>query len=133
MNFFHAGISFIRSFALQLREQIINQSTGSRTIHQKYHYDRMVRQIASHQIQLCMMINLIVSRHTQHRASYIKRTYHWIEIKETPFTLVITYPEPYGQYRLQTRNDEEIHRLNTKGTNFLNFFSGSNWKIHPEW
>jgi len=31
-----------RFFRLQLREQIINQSTGSRTIHQKYHYDKMV-------------------------------------------------------------------------------------------
>lgn len=69
----------------------------------------------------------------QRRASKMKRHYYWTEIKETPFTLVVTYPELYGQYRLQTRSEEEIHRVNAKGTNVLNFFSGSNWKIHPDW
>jgi hypothetical protein len=34
---------FIRNKLPQLREGIINQSTGSRYIYQKYHYDRMVR------------------------------------------------------------------------------------------
>lgn len=63
----------------------------------------------------------------------MKRHFFWTEIKDTPFTLVVTYPELYGQYRLQTRNEDEIHRVNAKGTNVLNFFNGSNWKIHPDW
>lgn len=63
----------------------------------------------------------------------MKRHYFWTEIKETPFTLVVTYPEIYGQYRIQTRIEDEIHRVNVKGTNVLNFFNGSNWKIHPDW
>lgn len=63
----------------------------------------------------------------------MKRHYFWTELKDTPFTLVVSYPELYGQNRLQTRSEDEIHRVNAKGTNVLNFFSGSNWKIHPDW
>ena len=46
---------------------------------------------------------------------------------------MVTYPESYGSYRIQTRSEDEIHRVNAKGTNVLNFFSGHNWKIHPDW
>lgn len=63
----------------------------------------------------------------------MRRYFYWTEIKDTPFTLVVTHPELYGQYRLQTRSEEEIHRVNAKGTNVLTFFSGSTWKIHPDW
>lgn len=63
----------------------------------------------------------------------MKRHYYWTEIKDTPFTLVVTYPDQYGQHRLQTRSEDEIHRINAKNINVLNFFSGPNWKIHPDW
>lgn len=69
----------------------------------------------------------------QRRASRIKRHFYWTEIKDTPFTLVVTYPELYGQNRLQVRTEDEIHRVNAEGKNVLDFFSGSNWKIHPDW
>ncbi|KAG5680433.1 hypothetical protein PVAND_009941 [Polypedilum vanderplanki] len=94
---------------IELREQIINQSTGSKTLLQKFHFDKM------------------------RRVSRTKRHYYWTGINDTPFTLVITLPEEYGKYRLQTRSEDEIHRDTAKGTNVLNFFNGSNWKIHPDW
>jgi voltage-dependent calcium channel alpha-2/delta-3 len=64
----------------------------------------------------------------------MKRHYYWTGIEETPFTLVISLPEEYGKYRLQTRSEDEIHRDFAKGTNVLDFFANSKtWKIHPDW
>ncbi|XP_055630867.1 voltage-dependent calcium channel subunit alpha-2/delta-3 isoform X3 [Toxorhynchites rutilus septentrionalis] len=92
-----------------IRESIINQSTGAKWMHVKYHFDEMKR----------------VSR--------TRRQYYWTPIKNTPFTLVVTYPETYGVNRLQIRTEDEIHRIHAKGSNVANFFSGTNWKIHPDW
>ncbi|XP_049297307.1 voltage-dependent calcium channel subunit alpha-2/delta-3 isoform X6 [Anopheles funestus] len=94
---------------LNMRESIINQSTGAKWIRVKYHFDEMKR----------------VSR--------TKRQYYWTPIKNTPFTLVVTYPETYGVNRLQIRTEDEIHRIHAKGSNVASFFSGNNWKIHPDW
>ncbi|KFB44569.1 AGAP005490-PA-like protein [Anopheles sinensis] len=94
---------------LNMRESIINQSTGAKWIRVKYHFDEMKR----------------VSR--------TKRQYYWTPIKNTPFTLVVTYPETYGVNRLQIRTEDEIHRIHVKGSIVANFFSGNNWKIHPDW
>ncbi|XP_037933678.1 voltage-dependent calcium channel subunit alpha-2/delta-3 isoform X2 [Teleopsis dalmanni] len=94
---------------LTIRDSIINQSTGSKWMLVKNHFDEMKR----------------VAR--------IKRQYYWTAIKNTPFTLVITYPEQYGVNRLQIRIEDDIHRLNIKGSNTLNYFNGKRWKIHPGW
>ncbi|XP_062542723.1 voltage-dependent calcium channel subunit alpha-2/delta-3 isoform X3 [Armigeres subalbatus] len=94
---------------LHIRESIINQSTGAKWVHVKYHFDEMKR----------------VSR--------TRRQYYWTPIKNTPFTLVVTYPETYGIHRLQIRTEDEIHRILAKGSNVAGFFSGINWKIHPDW
>ncbi|XP_041769971.1 voltage-dependent calcium channel subunit alpha-2/delta-3 isoform X3 [Anopheles merus] len=94
---------------LNMRESIINQSTGAKWIRVKYHFDEMKR----------------VSR--------TKRQYYWTPIKNTPFTLVVTYPETYGLNRLQIRTEDEIHRIHAKGSNVASFFTGNNWKIHPDW
>ncbi|XP_065086462.1 voltage-dependent calcium channel subunit alpha-2/delta-3 isoform X3 [Ochlerotatus camptorhynchus] len=94
---------------LLIRESIINQSTGAKWVHVKYHFDEMKR----------------VSR--------TRRQYYWTPIKNTPFTLVVTYPETYGVNRLQIRTDDEIHRTHAKGSNAASFFGGINWKIHPDW
>jgi hypothetical protein len=82
---------------------------------------------------ICVLSVLTNFKHHQRRASRSKRHYHWTDIKDTPFTLVITIPDQYGQHRLQARSEQEIHRANAKGANMLNFFSGSTWKIHPDW
>ena len=69
----------------------------------------------------------------QKRAIRMKRQYFWTAIKNTPFSLVITYPESYGDFRLQVRTEDEIHRMILKGNNAKSFFSGNRWKIHPKW
>nr|XP_017106912.1 voltage-dependent calcium channel subunit alpha-2/delta-3 isoform X8 [Drosophila bipectinata] len=94
---------------LTIRDSIINQSTGSKWMLVKNHFDEMKR----------------VNR--------IKRQYYWTAIKKTPFTLVISYPEQYGVSRMDIRTEQEIHRVNIKGTNIRSFFDGKRWKIHPDW
>ncbi|XP_017029927.1 voltage-dependent calcium channel subunit alpha-2/delta-3 isoform X6 [Drosophila kikkawai] len=94
---------------MTIRDSIINQSTGSKWMLVKNHFDEMKR----------------VTR--------IKRQYYWTAIKKTPFTLVISYPEQYGVSRLDIRTDQEIHRMNVEGTNLRSFFAGKKWKIHPDW
>lgn len=69
----------------------------------------------------------------QKRVSRTKRQYYWTAIPNSPFTLVITYPEQYGLYRVQIRYEDEIHRIHAKGNDVLSFFNGRHWKIHPDW
>lgn len=69
----------------------------------------------------------------QKRVSRTKRLYFWTGIPDTPYTLVIAYPENYGANRIQVRTEDEIHRIHAKGSNILTFFNGSKWKIHPDW
>ncbi|XP_067644742.1 voltage-dependent calcium channel subunit alpha-2/delta-3 isoform X5 [Eurosta solidaginis] len=94
---------------LTIRDSIINQSTGSKWMLVKNHFDELKR----------------VAR--------IKRQYYWRAIPNTPFTLVVTYPELYGVHRLSIRAENEIHRMNIKGDNLLNYFGGKRWRIHPTW
>ncbi|XP_052840899.1 voltage-dependent calcium channel subunit alpha-2/delta-3 isoform X8 [Drosophila gunungcola] len=94
---------------MTIRDSIINQSTGSKWMLVKNHFDEMKR----------------VAR--------IKRQYYWTAIKKTPFTLVISYPEQYGVSHMDIRADQEIHRISIKGTNLRSVFSGKRWKIHPDW
>ncbi|XP_043644315.1 voltage-dependent calcium channel subunit alpha-2/delta-3 isoform X4 [Drosophila teissieri] len=94
---------------MTIRDSIINQSTGSKWMLVKNHFDDMKR----------------VAR--------IKRQYYWTAIKKTPFTLVISYPEQYGVSHMDIRADQEIHRISIKGTNLRSVFSGKRWKIHPDW
>lgn len=69
----------------------------------------------------------------QRRVTRMKRQYYWTAIPNTPFTLVITYPEQYGLYRAQIRYEDEIHRIHAKGNDVLSFFGGRHWKVHPDW
>lgn len=65
--------------------------------------------------------------------SRTNRRYYWKGIPHTPFTLVITYPELYGLNQMQARNEDDIHRMHTRGIDVLGFFRDKNWRIHPEW
>ncbi|XP_055322700.1 voltage-dependent calcium channel subunit alpha-2/delta-3 isoform X3 [Sitodiplosis mosellana] len=94
---------------LKVREQIINQENGTAHMMVKYHLDNMKR----------------VSR--------LKRNYYWTAIPQSPFTLVLTIPEPYGLNRLQIRYEDEIHRVHAKGNDVLSFFEGHRWRVHPDW
>ncbi|KAH8398224.1 hypothetical protein KR222_006390, partial [Zaprionus bogoriensis] len=95
---------------MTIRDSIINQSTGSKWMLVKNHFDEMKR----------------VAR--------VKRQYYWTAIKNTPFTLVITYPERYGVNRVEPRTEQDIHRTYLSvGKNLRSFFDGKRWKIHPDW
>ncbi|XP_030247122.1 voltage-dependent calcium channel subunit alpha-2/delta-3 isoform X8 [Drosophila navojoa] len=94
---------------MTIRDSIINQSTGSKWMLVKNHFDEMKR----------------VAR--------VKRQYYWTAIKNTPFTLVITYPERYGVSRVEPRTEQDIHRTYITGKNIRSFFDGKRWKIHPDW
>ncbi|XP_059614107.1 voltage-dependent calcium channel subunit alpha-2/delta-3 isoform X2 [Phlebotomus argentipes] len=94
---------------IEMRDSIINQSNGSKWMLVKYHLDNM------------------------RRVSRIKRQYFWTPLKESAFSLVVTYPESYGVNRIQPRTEDEIHRLLAQGHNLTDFFSGTHWSIHPDW
>ncbi|XP_026478541.1 voltage-dependent calcium channel subunit alpha-2/delta-3-like [Ctenocephalides felis] len=94
---------------LAIRDAVINQSSGSRWMQVKYHLDSM------------------------RRVSRIRRQYYWTQIKGTPFTLVLTIPEPYGLHRLQVGPLQEIHRMHVNGANTSSYFVERNWRIHPDW
>lgn len=79
------------------------------------------------------LITMYLSCILQRRVSRLKRQYYWTAIPNTPFTLVITYPDLYGLNRVQIRYEDEIHRIHAKGNDILSFFGGKNWKIHPDW
>ncbi|CAL1679526.1 unnamed protein product [Lasius platythorax] len=89
---------------IMLRNDVVNQTNGSVTLHTKYHYDDMKR----------------VGR--------VKRKYDYMGIADTPFTVVVSLPEHEhtGSYRVNAI--EEIHRSHAK-----DYFAGSNWRVHPHW
>lgn len=104
----------------------------------KYHMDNMVRMnISVFQDYLSAMTLfesfLKINVPLQKRVSRLKRQYYWTAIPHSPFSLVVTYPEPYGSNRVQIRYEDEIHRIHAKGNDVLSFFEGSRWRVHPDW
>lgn len=91
-----------------IRNAMIEQSSGSKWMLAKQHIDDMMR----------------VSR--------LRRFYYWSKIKDTPFTVIVSYPESYGQSRAQY-NENEITKLVRKGSNILGLFKKQNFRIHPNW
>ncbi|XP_055376852.1 voltage-dependent calcium channel subunit alpha-2/delta-3 isoform X2 [Condylostylus longicornis] len=98
------------SHLIEMRDAIVNQTTGRLWLKTKYHFDEMRRATKNS-----------------------RRLYFWTKIPNTPYTVVVTYPEQYGLYRIDVQGEEEIHRVITKGLSISSFFSGSNWRIHPDW
>ncbi|XP_076235530.1 voltage-dependent calcium channel subunit straightjacket isoform X5 [Calliopsis andreniformis] len=94
---------------IMLRNDVVNQANGSVTLHTKYHYDDMKR----------------VGR--------VKRKYDYTGIPKTPFTVVVSLPEHdhTGSYRVHAT--EEIHRVHVSGKNVSDYFTGTNWRVHPHW
>ncbi|XP_076657364.1 voltage-dependent calcium channel subunit straightjacket isoform X1 [Halictus rubicundus] len=94
---------------IMLRTDVVNQENGSVTLHTKYHYDDMKR----------------VGR--------VKRKYDYTGIPNTPFTVVVSLPEHdhAGSYRVHAT--EEIHRMHVSGKNVSDYFTGTNWRVHPDW
>lgn len=69
----------------------------------------------------------------QKRVLRLTRIYYWQPIENTPFTLVISYPQPHGLYRVKLKNEHDIHLLMNKGLNLTSLFNGNHWRIHPDW
>ncbi|XP_076638666.1 voltage-dependent calcium channel subunit straightjacket isoform X2 [Colletes latitarsis] len=94
---------------IMFRNDVVNQTTGSVTLHTKYHYDDMKR----------------VGR--------VKRKYDYTGIPNTPFTVVVSLPEHdhTGSHRVLAT--EEIHRAHVSGKNVSDYFTGTNWRVHPDW
>ncbi|XP_031833881.1 voltage-dependent calcium channel subunit straightjacket isoform X2 [Nomia melanderi] len=94
---------------LMLRNDVVNQKNGSVTLLTKYHYDDMKR----------------VGR--------VKRKYDYTGIPNTPFTVVVSLPEYDHTGSNRVHATQEIHRLHITGTNLSDYFTGSNWRVHPHW
>ncbi|XP_046416365.1 voltage-dependent calcium channel subunit alpha-2/delta-3 isoform X2 [Neodiprion fabricii] len=95
---------------LQFRDLVINQSSGMTTLHTKYHYDDM------------------------QRVGRMRRDYFYTGINNTPFTVVVSLPVHGhgGSYRVHAI--EEIHRYqHQRDKDATDYFSGSNWRVHPDW
>ncbi|XP_046751181.1 voltage-dependent calcium channel subunit alpha-2/delta-3 isoform X3 [Diprion similis] len=102
-----------RNFSIplrQFRDAVINQSNGTTTLYTKYHYDDM------------------------QRVGRMKRDYFYQGINNTPFTVVVSLPVHGhgGSYRVHAI--EEIHRYqHQRDKDATSYFSGSNWRVHPNW
>ncbi|XP_076283341.1 voltage-dependent calcium channel subunit straightjacket isoform X7 [Lasioglossum baleicum] len=94
---------------LMLRNDVVNQENGSVTLHTKYHYDDMKR----------------VGR--------VKRKYDYTGIPNTPFTVVVSLPEHDHAGSNRVHATEEIHRTHVSGKNVSDYFTGTNWRVHPDW
>ncbi|XP_051159671.1 voltage-dependent calcium channel subunit alpha-2/delta-3 isoform X5 [Leptopilina boulardi] len=94
---------------IALRDDVINQKSGSVTLHTRYHYDDM------------------------QRVGRVRRKYDYMGIENTTFTVVVSLPEydQNGNYRIHAA--VETKRLLSQGTNVLAYFSGNNWRVHPDW
>lgn len=59
----------------------------------------------------------------------MRRNYFWTKIGQTPFTVVVAFPDHYAT-RVQVP-EAVIEPLFVKGTNLAKYFN--NFRIHPEW
>ncbi|GFQ67871.1 hypothetical protein TNCT_305321 [Trichonephila clavata] len=55
-------------------------------------------------------------------------SYYYGPIDDTPFSLAVSLPEPYGHYRVI--GQVEVKR---REEDWLEYFRGENWRVHPNW
>ncbi|KAF7492014.1 Voltage-dependent calcium channel subunit alpha-2/delta-3 [Sarcoptes scabiei] len=89
-----------------IRSNMINRTHGWKKVAVKIHIDEMKR------------VTTRVNHYT-----------HGM-IGQTPFSLAIALPEPYGSYRLTSQVDL---RMKYREQNFTHFFRGNQWRVHPNW
>lgn len=77
--------------------------------------------------QLIFQLKLFVS---QRRAFSLRRNYFWNTIKDTPFTVVVSFPDHFTG-RVQVP-ESEIDAMMTKGSNLAKYFK-EDFKLHPDW
>nr|CAD7409036.1 unnamed protein product [Timema poppensis] len=64
------------------------------------------------------------------RVASEKHNYYYAPLTGTPFTMGIALPEGYGDFTIKVV--DTIKTFQQKGINIADYFTGSNWKIHPE-
>lgn len=57
--------------------------------------------------------------------------YYFARLPNTPFTLGLVLPSNYGKTTINA--DDIIAKEQKLGLNISEHFSGSNWRVHPEW
>ncbi|XP_046632424.1 voltage-dependent calcium channel subunit alpha-2/delta-3-like isoform X7 [Daphnia pulicaria] len=66
------------------------------------------------------------------RVSVRRQRYYYRGLKGTPYSLGLALPDGYGDFRIAA--ETEVKRLSADhNINVSSFFSGKNWKIHPDW
>lgn len=73
-----------------------------------------------------------VKVHSEGMRRVATRVHHYTHgsISNTPFSLAIALPEPYGSYRLTSHIDL---KMKFRSENFTAYFAGDQWRVHPEW
>ncbi|XP_063239113.1 voltage-dependent calcium channel subunit alpha-2/delta-4 [Bacillus rossius redtenbacheri] len=96
------------SALFKLREAIVSHTVGSRKgLRMKYHYDDMKR------------------------VAVENKDYFYAPLTGTPFTMGIALPQGYGYFKIGV--GDVLQTIRQQGIPVTTFFSGSNWKIHPDW
>ncbi|GIY65050.1 hypothetical protein CEXT_424731 [Caerostris extrusa] len=88
----------------EMKNSTINRRIGWKKLPVKLHIDGMRR---------------VVTR---------RNSYYYGPIENTPYSLVIALPEPYGQYRLA--GQIEVKR---RTENLQQYFKDDKWRVHPDW
>ncbi|GFY46451.1 hypothetical protein TNIN_133223 [Trichonephila inaurata madagascariensis] len=88
----------------EMKNSTINRRIGWKKLPIKLHIDGMRR---------------VVTR---------RNSYYYGPIENTPYSLVIALPEPYGQYRLSAQI--EVKR---RTENLQQYFKDDKWRVHPDW
>jgi len=92
----------------------------------------MMRREMIEQRQGEMMLRVRVHCDDMKRASVRRQRYYYRGLKGTPFSLGLALPDGYGHFRVVA--ETEIKRvLADHNINVSSFFSGKNWKVHPDW
>lgn len=62
----------------------------------------------------------------------ISRVQHYFygKVDNTPFGFALVLPEPYGSFRFEAQIDL---KNNLRADNYTKYFSGTHWRIHPDW
>ncbi|KAG8191045.1 hypothetical protein JTE90_029487 [Oedothorax gibbosus] len=88
----------------EMKNSTINRRIGWKKLPVKLHIDGMRRAVARN------------------------NSYYYGPIENTPFSLVIALPEPYGHYRVL--GQIEVKR---KSENLTQYFKSDKWRVHPDW
>ncbi|RWS06199.1 voltage-dependent calcium channel subunit alpha-2/delta-3-like protein 2, partial [Dinothrombium tinctorium] len=76
----------------------------------------------------CMKFSVKVHFDSMKRVTARTNHYCFGPIKDSPFTLGIALPEPYGKFRVKGQLD-----LKSLPANYSVYFRGTNWRVHPDW